>query len=370
MNAVYYKDSEVLDSFSDVVIDVNCLESTTNQVYSTVTDAIYIEEETSQETESEVETEAETESETVVGTESEESTEIESEERIEEVEDTIEEVSGYSENFVYSVEYDEEQALYLLEKLDTEGNITTIDTLSGNTKLYVNDGILYYTNNGELYDYDGTATTNVLSGVVTNIEDFIVVSNEAQKYVVFKVSNGYQSELYKTWDLLNAEAVQSIEQITDYEKYIRTFDAVLNENGNVEAVINYCDIVQTDNDANYENSQLIVSECTNVIKDISVDYLYYDSDDVQTSESLPLSFKITNNSQSVLNEFQAELTDEEGNILIQETYTCEVADGASEEFTLDYIMTEGKRLKTALHKPINGYYYPFHMNMLLNLNFL
>ena len=26
-------------------------------------------------------------------------------------------------------------------------------------------------------------------------------------------------------------------------------------------------------------------------------------------------------------------------------------------------MTEGKRLKTALHKPINGYYYPFHMNI-------
>lgn len=171
---------------------------------------------------------------------------------------------------------------------DSDGNLRTSNGNDQNAR-WIN-GSYYELCNTELYQ-DGAPTG--LSGL-TNYE---IVSSNTQTVALTLISTGFTCELYGSYYDTGTETWGPWTQLTGFDKYIRSYSAVLDESGKLVAALN---LVNVDKNAdkiyNNANAELIVvDDCR--YTDLAVEnWISYDDDLVTPGGTLPLSFRVTNNS--------------------------------------------------------------------------
>ncbi len=190
------------------------------------------------------------------------------------------------------------------------------------------NGILYFLLNGTVYTYDGTY---IVSTGVEYVNSFQIVENGNQKAIIGTISNVLSPELYVSRN--EGGIWNSFEPYTDLDSFLRDYQAVMEEDGTVTTAINAVDMEAG-------TAAILVTgqkdQC-----DLSIDQVYYKEDEVKEGGDLPVSFLLHNESGQTLNDLQIQLTNQNGDVLLSKTQTCQIEAQQTGQLTIDYNIPKG-----------------------------
>ncbi len=197
-----------------------------------------------------------------------------------------------------------------------------------------NDGARWF--DGSLYELRGTEL--YCEGEPTGLEgltNYEVVSAGEQKAVLTLVPEGFACELFGSYYDAGTGSWGPWLQLTDYGKYIRSYSAVLDESGRIAAALNLVN-VSPEAERIYDDASALLAVTADCrYTDLAVDeWLYFDAEQVIPGGTLPLSFRVTNNSCEVLTEITAAIGEQTFGL------TCALAPGESGVLTVDYVLPE------------------------------
>ena len=164
----------------------------------------------------------------------------------------------------------------------------------------VSEGILYYIQSGTMYEYnmvDGSSEESTFS----NLDNFTVVTGADVKYLLTLRSDGQGNELYASvYDEVNRTWGNPV-AVTNYGKYIRSYSAQIDEEGNLTAALNVVEVNKESGEFTDQAGIMVVRMDT--VKDISISGVTYDDSMVKPGGQLPLHFTVTNNSLTAVEKF-------------------------------------------------------------------
>lgn len=207
---------------------------------------------------------------------------------------------------------------------DASGNLQS--SAAGNQDARWIDGSRYELHDTELYR-DGAPTG--LSGL-TNYE---IVSSDTQTAVLTLVPTGFACELYGSYYDAGGGTWGPWVQLTGFNKYIRSYSAVLDGSGKLVVALN---LVNADSAAdevyNNANAELVVvDDCR--YTDLAVeDWISYDDSLMTPGGTLPLSFRVTNNSLETLTSVTVDMNRQ------RQALACSLPAGESAVLTADYVL--------------------------------
>ena len=216
----------------------------------------------------------------------------------------------------------------------------------------VSEGILYYIQSGTMYEYnmvDGSSEESTFS----NLDNFTVVTGADVKYLLTLRSDGQGNELYASvYDEVNRTWGNPV-AVTNYGKYIRSYSAQIDEEGNLTAALNVVEVNKESGEFTDQAGIMVVRMDT--VKDISISGVTYDDSMVKPGGQLPLHFTVTNNSLTAVEKFQVTLTDEDGKKISSGEVSSHLEPGASAEAAYIYRLPETLTLhKIVLTAEIKG----------------
>lgn len=196
------------------------------------------------------------------------------------------------------------------------------------------DGHLYDIRNTELYQ-DGEPTG------LTGVSNFEILSMEGQTVALTLVPTGFTCELYGSYYDEGDQSWGNWVQMTQFEQYIRGYSATLDEDGRLVAALN---LVDADAEAQevYDNASAVlavVDDCRYTDLVMS-DWISYDDQELENSDSVTLSFEVTNRSREDLTAFTAEILDDHSQVLGTEAISCQLAPGENSVCSIDYALPE------------------------------
>ena len=245
---------------------------------------------------------------------------------------------------VYETYSDDNNQIHLVYKGETK-------EFSGNNSV-ITEGILYYAQSGTMHEYNMLESSSE-EGTFSNLDNFTIVTGANVKYLLTLRSDGQTNELYasvyddvsRTWGNLVA--------ITDYEKYIRSYSAQIDEEGSLTAAVNVVEVNKESGEVTDQADIMVVRMDT--VKDIGISGVTYDDSMVKPGGQLPLHFTVTNNSLTAVEKFQVTLTDEDGKKISSGEVSSHMEPGASAEATYIYRLPETLTLhKVVLTAEIKG----------------
>ncbi len=213
---------------------------------------------------------------------------------------------------------------------------------SGNNS-FITEGMLYYMNADTMCTYD-ISSGNAVNGALGDLDNFTVVCGKNEKYLLSLKSNGYTNELYAAlYDSVNNTWGNPV-AVTDYGKYIRSYSAQIDDNGNLTAAVN---VVTVDKSSGkFTNEASLIVARLNAVKNISISGVSYDDAMVKPGQVLPVSFTVINNSLTSVERFNVKLTDTNGKEISKEEISSHLEPGASAEASCNYVLPE----KLNIHK--------------------
>ncbi|MCD8089310.1 MAG: leucine-rich repeat protein, partial [Clostridiales bacterium] len=233
---------------------------------------------------------------------------------------------------------DETTSLYINE----DGTIVYYDTYSDDCgSLQIDGDELYHIADDELYIYGITSGKDTSTGI-TDISNFEVITNGDNKAVLSLVSTGFTCEMYVSRYNGETGSWGNMIKLTDYEKYIRNYSAVLKDDGNILMAVNLVDVNEDyaeEGGELYGTAELKVIESSEY-NDLILNYFTYDSEDAIAGGELPIEFNVTNSSLNSIDTVYAVLTDENGDELAEETISCDIEGGESADLTLNWTLPE------------------------------
>lgn len=161
--------------------------------------------------------------------------------------------------------------------------------------------------------------------------DYEVVKNGDSYTVVYRQTD---EEAKQTLWMVKGQKSEWEEpvQLTNDDSYIRSMSISLDENGNVMAARNLLDV--TDDGVQFNKGTLVVDTLDSYADLICGNYLTYDSSEITPSGQAEFTFAVMNNSQNAMDNFEAELKDEKGNILYSGKVYKDIAPGEEQECTV------------------------------------
>lgn len=193
------------------------------------------------------------------------------------------------------------------------------------------DGHAYYLSNSEIY-CDGSSIG--LSGVT----NFDVVSNERGTVILALVPTGFTCELFASYYDAGTKTWGEWIQMTSFNKYIRSYSAVLNEDGELLVAVNLVEVDAKKQENIYGNATMAVVEDLGYRDMVMGDAITYDDSAVIPGEELKLGFEITNNSRETLNSISLAINANGANKT--QNINCAIAPGATEALTASYALPE------------------------------
>ena len=242
-------------------------------------------------------------------------------------------VSQSNTRLMYTVHSaaDDTTAIYV----NNNGNIEYTDTYATDCDmLQVVGDELYHMVDGELYIYNLADGSDTATGI-TDLSNFEVIVNGANKAVLTLMSTGFTCEMYGSWYNSTDNKWGNMIQLTDYNKYIRNYDAVLKNDGNILMAVNLVDVNENyseDNTELYGSAELKVIESSEY-NDLVLNGFNYDSERVVAGAELPVEFNVTNNSLNSIDRVIAKLTDSSGNELYNGSIDCNIGAGDSTDLS-------------------------------------
>ena len=219
----------------------------------------------------------------------------------------------------YSITSNNNTVTYLRK---SNGMIVIVDGANHEAKWI--GGKLYELRDTTLY-CDGSSTG--LDGL-TNYE---IISSETQTVALTLVPTGFTCELYGNYYDAGSGTWGPWTQLTNFNQYIRSYSAVLDESGKIVAALN---LVDADSNAErvYDNTSamlVVVDDCRYADLVVS-EWLTYDDSLIIPDAVVPISFQVTNNSLETLTQISATVNGQ------TQLIPCDVAPGESSILTTFY----------------------------------
>ena len=193
------------------------------------------------------------------------------------------------------------------------------------------DGHSYYLRESELY-CDGNSTG------LTGVTNFNVVSNDRGTVILALVPTGFTCELFASYYNAGAKTWGDWIQMTAFEKYIRDYSAVLNEDGELVVALNLVDVDADATDGLYKNATLVVIKDMEYRDMVMGDTISYDDDAVVPGGELELSFEVTNNSRETLTGIAVELN--VNGAKVTKNIECGIDPGMTETLFTTYVLPQ------------------------------
>ena len=200
------------------------------------------------------------------------------------------------------------------------------------------DGMIYYCTEQGLMSYDiiGKTDENIISDV---LGDFTVLDNGSDKMIISTVYNGFTSELAAYMFDRSVGKWSDAVTLTDKNKYIRDYSAVLDKNGHLVTALNLVD-VDEDVDEIYGNAQLSVIDFSDKA-DIQVgSEVSFDESMLAPEAELPITFTVTNNGVKEVDSLNVVLTDAQGKEIQSGKANCSIQPGETMEVNYNYKLPE------------------------------
>lgn len=239
----------------------------------------------------------------------------------------------------YSVGSEDNYQLYLFRN----GSLVQVDSgIETYENLALNSDCLYYLNGGEVMSYNLSNGTISAFGA-KNISNFKILNGKSKTVLLTLVSDGLRCDLFAA-DLVNGEW-SPMYQITDFDKYIRSYSAYLDKNDAIQIAANVVEVNPDSNDF-YSKSSLVYAEFNEMVN-LGVDeYIMFDYNDVEAGKSIPLKVNVTNYGKTEINSFVVKITDEVAQtsqeINIKET----IAGGETKEIEFEYTLPKNLTKRT------------------------
>ncbi|MDO5434646.1 Ig-like domain-containing protein, partial [Eubacterium sp.] len=178
------------------------------------------------------------------------------------------------------------------------------------------NGVLYWVAGGKLMRYDGSVTdTGAACG-----SEYTVLEKGGEMTVLSLVKNGFRNEIYTTTQAAGGSEWSVPAVLTNYQSYIRYFDAALDSNG--ETILAFDKVAVSDNypegGSPYGNTDFIITGRSERY-DLAVDpILYYDTETAASGAPLELTAEVTNNSTQPITRLKVSLLREDGSLVSEE----------------------------------------------------
>ena len=218
---------------------------------------------------------------------------------------------------------------------------------NGETEMVTSGEELAYSqwSGGKLYYLRNNAVCEVQTGTevpigISGINNFTIVRNGDNAALLTVVRNGNYSEIYKSVYDAAAGTWGKLVQITDLGGFIRSYDAVLTDEGLVQMTVNLLTV--TDDEENPLGAASIRTiEETGYTDLIVGESASYDVTAVGAGKSVPITVTAKNNSSKELQSFTLKLTNASGKELASQTVTQTMKPGETQDLTMQYTVPTG-----------------------------
>ncbi len=200
-------------------------------------------------------------------------------------------------------------------------------------------GMIYYTSDSGLYScsLSGKGSTLLIADLKEEVK---ILENGSYRAAVGTVSNGFKSELVAYLYDQTTGSWSGAVILTDEDKYIRSFDASLDADGQVSAAVNLVEVAEEIEDTVYGEASLMVYGFQNV-SDVTLNAgISYDADLVKAGGQLPVSFDVTNSGMTTVDSLNVLIKDSSGNIVQESAAECSIESGKTEEVTVVFSVPE------------------------------
>ena len=198
---------------------------------------------------------------------------------------------------------------------------------------------------GKLYYLRNNAVCEVQTGTevpigISGINNFTIVRNGDNAALLTVVRNGNYSEIYKSVYDAKTGTWGKLVQITDLGGFIRSYDAVLTDEGLVQMTVNLLTV--TDNEEEpFGAASIRTIEETGYTDLIVGESASYDVTAVGAGKSVPITVTAKNNSSKELQSFTLKLTNASGKELASQTVTQTMKPGETQDLTMQYTVPAG-----------------------------
>lgn len=206
-----------------------------------------------------------------------------------------------------------------------------------NASLQTVGNTVYYLSGNELIMYD-IDTGEEKTEEIGEITDITIFENGNEKTALSLVSTGFTSELYQ--NEYSDGKWGEWTKLTSYDRYIRDYSAMIDDNGAVSAALNLVEVEDPDK-GGYGTAELKVISDIEYF-DLILNSAYYD-DSVTENSSLDVCFDVTNNSREDISSIFARITDENGEELFSGNISCLIAPGETKTLTVPVTIPQGFR---------------------------
>ena len=218
---------------------------------------------------------------------------------------------------------------------------------NGETEMVTSGEELAYSqwSGGKLYYLRNNAVCEVQTGTevpigISGINNFTIVRNGDNAALLTVVRNGNYSEIYKSVYDAKTGTWGKLVQITDLGGFIRSYDAVLTDEGLVQMTVNLLTVTDNEEEPLGAASIRTIEE-TGYTDLIVGETASYDVTAVGAGKSVPITVTAKNNSSKELQSFTLKLTNASGKELASQTVTQTMKPGETQDLTMQYTVPAG-----------------------------
>ena len=219
---------------------------------------------------------------------------------------------------VYETSEDGKAVLYLDgEKIGESQN--------DNSAFKVSDNEIYYLSGTELNTYN-SETGDTKTEEIGEITDITIINNGNERIALSLLSTGFTNELYQN-EYKDGKWGEWT-QLTEYNRYIRDYSAMLDSDGTLTAALNLVEVKDSEK-GGYGKAELKVVRDFRY-SDIILNDTAYPDGEIAENKSVDVCFDITNNSRNDITDIKADITDESGNIMYSGNISCSIQPGQTQ----------------------------------------
>ena len=237
---------------------------------------------------------------------------------------------------VYETSEDGKAVLYLDgEKIGESQNDNSAFKVSGNE--------IYYLSGTELNTYN-SETGDTKTEEIGEITDITIINNGNERIALSLLSTGFTNELYQN-EYKDGKWGEWT-QLTEYNRYIRDYSAMLDSDGTLTAALNLVDVKDSEK-GGYGKAELKVVRDFRY-SDIILNDTAYPDGEIAENKSVDVCFDITNNSRNDITDIKADITDERGNIMYSGNISCSIQPGQTQTLKAPVTIPDGFKKQTLM----------------------
>lgn len=250
-------------------------------------------------------------------------------------------------NSLDSIAVDYNERINVAYCMDTDGDINTTEDLkvyengtlvsdesqSANSPQYCNHNLFWHSNNNIISsDIASNGSGNIVS------DRYQIIDVNGTTAVVFCQGDGLYSKLNVSYLNTETNTWGNPRTLVDNNTFIGSFSAAVNNSGNIEVLVNSCNVTGSykDEDPYGTATLMLYYEADNC--DLSISELLYDESTFCADNSMNFDFSLTNEGSTVINGTNVIIKDEAGNILSTTYIGDTIVPGETIESSASYIV--------------------------------